>query len=197
MLARAALADSVAAGGDADAIAPEAERAGDAARLQAIVAANFQFIYRVLRRMLPADQADDATQQTFVVAARKPGRERAYLCKTAIGVAAHLRRSVARRREAPGDPALDEREGPYPTPEEAAEESVRLRLLDEVLSGLPLDLRTVFVLFELEGLPTAEIATALELPAGTVASRLRRAREEFHERAKRLRARLAFEGGKS
>jgi RNA polymerase sigma-70 factor (ECF subfamily) len=45
----------------------------------------------------------------------------------------------------------------------------------------------VFVLYELEGLSMAEIAGLLELPPGTVASRLRRAREEFHAQARRLR----------
>ena len=41
------------------------------------------------------------------------------------------------------------------------------------------DLRTAFVLFEIEGLTQREIGTALEIPEGTVASRVRRAREEF------------------
>jgi RNA polymerase sigma-70 factor (ECF subfamily) len=68
-------------------------------------------------------------------------------------------------------------------------------LLDEVLDAMTMDLRTVFVLFELEELPTAEIARLLEIPVGTAASRLRRAREEFHVLAKRVRARLSFRGG--
>jgi RNA polymerase sigma-70 factor (ECF subfamily) len=59
-----------------------------------------------------------------------------------------------------------------------------------------MDLRAVFVLFELEEMPTAEIAEALELPTGTVASRLRRAREEFRRIAARVQAREAFCGGK-
>jgi RNA polymerase sigma-70 factor (ECF subfamily) len=41
----------------------------------------------------------------------------------------------------------------------------------------------VFVLYELEELTMIEIARTLELPAGTVASRLRRAREVFEQRA--------------
>jgi RNA polymerase sigma-70 factor (ECF subfamily) len=44
-------------------------------------------------------------------------------------------------------------------------------------------------LFELEGLRTREIAELLEVPTGTVASRLRRARDAFHERAEQLRRR--------
>jgi RNA polymerase sigma-70 factor, ECF subfamily len=64
-------------------------------------------------------------------------------------------------------------------------------LLDAVLATLPPELRQVFVLFELEELTMREIAAALRLPAGTVASRLRRAREMFKaEAAKQLERRL-------
>jgi RNA polymerase sigma-70 factor (ECF subfamily) len=52
------------------------------------------------------------------------------------------------------------------------------------------DLRTVFVLHDIEGLTMAEIADALALNPGTVASRLRRAREDFNRRVTRAEARL-------
>jgi RNA polymerase sigma-70 factor (ECF subfamily) len=59
-------------------------------------------------------------------------------------------------------------------------EQKRLReMLDGVLDSMPADLRAVFVLTELEGLSAREIAELLEVPPGTVASRLRRAREAF------------------
>jgi RNA polymerase sigma-70 factor (ECF subfamily) len=48
---------------------------------------------------------------------------------------------------------------------------------------LSLELRAVFVLYELEDFTMAEIARTLELPPGTVASRLRRARETFERLA--------------
>jgi len=59
---------------------------------------------------------------------------------------------------------------------------------------MEMDLRAVFVLFELEELSTAEIAATLEIPMGTVSSRLRRAREEFQAATKRYRARGGEEG---
>jgi RNA polymerase sigma-70 factor, ECF subfamily len=171
-----------------------------AERLRGIVTEHFQLTYRLLRRLLPRDAAEDATQQTFAIVARKidrieQGRERAFLCATAIRVASHVRRLHVRRREV-ADEAIEEHAGDLPTPEEVAEGADRRRLLDEVLAALPTDLRTVFVLFELEGLPSHEIAALLDIPAGTAASRLRRAREEFHAYAKRVRARLAFVEGK-
>ena len=61
-------------------------------------------------------------------------------------------------------------------------------------AALALVLIVVFVLFELEELSMAEIAQVLELPPGTVASRLRRARETFHREAKRARARAGSGG---
>jgi RNA polymerase sigma-70 factor (ECF subfamily) len=51
-------------------------------------------------------------------------------------------------------------------------------------------------LFELEEMNTFEIAGLLQIPAGTVSSRLRRAREQFEEIAARARARREFRGGR-
>jgi RNA polymerase sigma-70 factor (ECF subfamily) len=69
-------------------------------------------------------------------------------------------------------------------------------LLDEILAAMTMELRLVFVLFEVEQLTMAEIARMLELPPGTVASRLRRAREDFAARVRRIEAKLEFSGGK-
>ena len=46
--------------------------------------------------------------------------------------------------------------------------------------------REVFVLFELEEMSSPEIAKLLEIPVGTIASRLRRAREAFRSVAERM-----------
>ena len=54
-------------------------------------------------------------------------------------------------------------------------------MLDAVLEGMPLDLRAVFILYELEEHTMSEIAVLLALAPGTVASRLRRARAHFDE----------------
>ena len=59
-----------------------------------------------------------------------------------------------------------------------------------------MDLRTVFVLHELEGLEVRQIAEIEEIPVGTASSRLRRARETFSAIAKRVRAGLISCGGR-
>jgi len=68
-------------------------------------------------------------------------------------------------------------------------------MLDEVLNRLPVDLRTVFVLHELEGLEVREIAEIEGIPVGTASSRLRRAREEFSAVARRVRGGLVTDRG--
>jgi RNA polymerase sigma-70 factor (ECF subfamily) len=179
---------------------PVPERSA-AERLEALASENFQFIWRSLRRLgVPPSAVDDAAQQVFEVASRRladiePGRERAFLFKSALFVAAEGRRTAARRRELHPDTVLEELVDPAPSPEQANEWAQKRALLDEILLAMRLEERTVFVLFELEELSMAEIAEIVEIPAGTVASRLRRAREEFHTQAKRVRARLTFDGG--
>ena len=61
-------------------------------------------------------------------------------------------------------------------------------MLDAALRCLEAKERDVFVLAELEELTKAEVALALRIPEGTVASRLQRARESFHAAVARLQA---------
>jgi RNA polymerase sigma-70 factor (ECF subfamily) len=158
-------------------------------RVSDVVHAHHDFIWRLLRRLgVPESNADDATQQVFCVAARRiadivPGSERSFLFGTALRIAADGQRSHHRHEQLDG--ALDERIAAGPNPEELLEIRRRRELLDQVLDALPLELRTVLVLFELEQLPKGEVAALLGIPEGTAVSRLRRARVEFKACAKR------------
>jgi RNA polymerase sigma-70 factor (ECF subfamily) len=67
--------------------------------------------------------------------------------------------------------------------------------LDEVLRGLPIELRTVFVLHEIEEVQITEIATIEGIPTGTVNSRLRRAREMFSTICRRVQSAVRREQG--
>lgn len=160
-------------------------------RFRAMVDGYFDFVWRSLRGLgVPSGDADDAAQQVFLVAVRKlgsitPGSERSFLFGTAIGVAANARRGRSRRREVGDDEGLDAHPDAAPDAEEQLRRKQARARLDAILGEMPLELRTVFVLFELESLTMAEIARMLDLPPGTVASRLRRARENFREGAAR------------
>jgi RNA polymerase sigma-70 factor, ECF subfamily len=180
--------------------APAAARPDDQARLRLAQAASegFDFIWRLLRRLgvRPEAAVDDAVQRVFEIAVRKTqylpaGTERAFLFRTALFVAAEERRRQHQtlKRAASAEP--EDLETPELDPERALAARRERELLDEVLDELPEKLRTVFVLFELEGLTTLAIANLLDIPAGTATSRLRLAREHFQDGARRLRARQA------
>jgi RNA polymerase sigma-70 factor (ECF subfamily) len=170
-------------------LSPEA-----AVRFRALVDANFSLIWRFLRGLgvSPAD-VDDVSQQVFWVAAQRldritVGSERAFLLATARGTAANARRAQARAREISDEGALAEQADERANPEQCASSRQARDVLDRFLDGLPEDVRSVFVLFELEGMTMAAIAEVLELPPGTVASRLRRGREDFQAAARRFQA---------
>lgn len=162
-----------------------------ATKLRALVDQHHAFVWRSLRRLgVPTDDVDDAVQKVFLVVAKKlaneaPQHEKAYLFAVAYRVASDARRSVKRRREVATELPITVDEGP--TPEEAMRRSQARAVLDTILDAMPLDLRAVFVLHELEETSMREIAELVGVPPGTVASRLRRAREEFEKLTKRFR----------
>lgn len=161
------------------------------ARLRTMVERYIDFVARVLRNAgTPQAEVDDDVQRTFITAARRlddvrPGAEKSFLLGIALHTAAHARRSVARRREVPEDQAPEVVDVSF-SPEQLTEQKRVRQMLDGVLERMDVDLRTVFVLYEFEELSMAEIAEVLTIPRGTVASRLRRAREDFRERVREL-----------
>jgi len=78
---------------------------------------------------------------------------------------------------------LDVEDPDAPCPERLLLQRLTTRCVDEAIAGLPESFRQVFVLRELEGLSYGEIAEALQMPVGTVMSRLSRARVRFRRAA--------------
>jgi RNA polymerase sigma-70 factor, ECF subfamily len=172
----------------------EAEAAGAEDRLRALIEVHYDFVWRSLRRlgMAPGD-VDDGAQQVFLVASRKldairEGSERSFLYQTALRVAADARRARKRRREVIGE-EVEHVLDCAPGADDLTDLHRARKKLDHILDAMTLELRAVFTLFELDQLTLTEIATLLEVPRGTVASRLRRARVEFFDRAARLAGR--------
>jgi RNA polymerase sigma-70 factor, ECF subfamily len=160
-------------------------------RLRALLAGHHAFVWRSLRRLgVPDCDVEDASQQVFLVAHRRmadivPESERSFLFQTALRVAADWRRAHKRRCEEAG---MDLPDVPdlAANPEEQIDQQRQRALLDRVLEAMPMELRAVFVLFELEEMTMMEIATVSDIPPGTVASRLRRARQAFRDAVKKM-----------
>lgn len=161
-------------------------------RQRTLALTHFASVWRFVRTLgVPPSAVDDAAQEVFLVVARKleriqPGTELAFLFSTAIHVAREIRRKHGREElaEDPDDEALELVQ--RCTPEDSLDRKEERDLLMHLLDGLSDELRTIFVLYELEGQSAVEIAAVLDIPIGTVASRLRRARAKFEVRLQRL-----------
>jgi RNA polymerase sigma-70 factor, ECF subfamily len=160
-------------------------------RLRQLVDKYVDLVARVLRNAGTAEaDVEDDVQRVFIALSNRlddvhAGAERSFLIQTALNMAAHARRTACRRREILTDTppeVVDSLVGP----EEMAHRRQVRRTLDRILGEMEGDLRAVFVLFEFEEMTTAEISSILDIPHGTVASRLRRARADFRERVSTL-----------
>jgi RNA polymerase sigma-70 factor (ECF subfamily) len=155
--------------------------------MRALMQDHFDFVWRTLRRLgVPSAELDDAVQKVFLVVDRKlslidAGSEQSFVFQTALRVASDVRRTLRRRREL-GETALPDRVDTSPGPDDAFDRKQARVMLDAVLEEMSIELRIVFILFELEELSSIEIGKILGLPTGTVVSRLRRARATFQAR---------------
>ncbi len=149
---------------------------------------HFDAVWRSAKRLgLDAGRAEDVAQRAFMVAAEKLesieiGKEKAYLLGVTTRLASDARKSVfylrGRSLDTPNAPSYQARTS---SPEDLVSRDQALRILDEALALLPDELRDVFVLSQVEEFTMQEISAMLEIPSGTVASRLRRARAAFGE----------------
>ena len=170
----------------------EASRAATA-RLERMFRAHHGVVWRMLRcRGLAPDAAADGTQEVFLVAAQRLGdiaadSERAFLISTALRIAHSSRRSSVRWQ-------LEENLDPADVQVvSVVERGSTLELVSLVLSRIDPALVEVFMLFEIAEFSSGEIGGLLGIPTGTVASRLRRAREAFREAARRVELTLSRE----
>lgn len=160
--------------------------------------AHARFVADFLARLgvSPRD-VDDLVQEVFLVVHRKGGfveeeaRPTTYLAAIAVRVASTARRTHARRRLANEPTAIDTMPSRDPSPHDSADTREALERVAKALDALDLEKRAVFVLFEINEEPCEEIARALDVPLGTVHSRLHAARAAF----KKAHARLTNERG--
>ncbi len=138
-------------------------------------------VFRLMVRIAGPRNAEDLTQQVFMQAFRKmtqfagDSRFETWLYRLALNEALQFLRRERRWRFQPltTDPMSQNR------PEQDGCEG--RDLLEQALQRIEPEQRSLFVLREVEKLSYREIAEAMNIPEGTVGSRLNRARRELQQ----------------
>ena len=170
--------------------------AGDQSAWDQIVRQNWRKVFNVAYKFVGRhEEAEDLTQDIFLKIFKALGTfdRRANFQTWIVSISRNLcidhYRSVRKERQTiarevdTGDlqPASPDR-----TPYAAAEHKDLRAMLREALQVLPATLRTAVVLRDLQELSYQEIAEKLDLPEGTVKSRINRGRIELARQLKRL-----------
>ena len=135
-------------------------------------------------------KAEDVCHDAFVSLfvnrpALEPGHEKTWLLKVAMNRCRDIWRSAWVRRVVSGSPAFEM----IPAPDTLGKHMEKAEVLQAVHS-LPADFREIFILYYYQGYGISEISGILNLPEGTISSRLSRGR-------KKLEAILGEERGES
>ncbi len=152
----------------------------------------FSFVWRALRR-LGVSEADlpDVLQEVFLVVHRRlpdfvaRADVRAWLYRICFRAARDRRRKAYARREVLTSDPIEPIDEPCHSALDELERREDARRFEAALEHLDLEQRAVLSLFELEGMAGPDIAVALEIPLGTVYSRLRLARAAFRRAVRR------------
>lgn len=162
-----------------------AHLAGDRHAFDRIVERYEQRVWAVCLRMCgDPDDARDAAQDTFVIAYRAIASFRGdaqlstWLHRVAVNASLDVLRKKGRNKAQPAED-IPEVPSDEPGPDEQAIRSSRAAAVHAALARLSDEHRTVIVLHDLQGLQYPEVAQALDVPVGTVKSRLHRARADL------------------
>jgi RNA polymerase sigma-70 factor, ECF subfamily len=185
-----------------DAALIERCRAGDVAAFEPLVEKYRQRVWRLAYNLLrDREEAWDVAQEAFIRAYQAlpsfRGQSAFYtwLYRIVMNVAADRARSRGARGRAFGtervpeedwDRELPDQNTTEEAPDVAAARREQRRKIDQALETLPEHHRKIVVLSDLEGLSYREIADTLEIPMGTVMSRLHNARKRLRDALKPL-----------
>lgn len=164
----------------------ELAQGGDSGAFDQLMAAHEKRIYGLCLRMMGGEHdAQDARQEALLRIWQKIGAYRgdAAFSTWACRVTANVCLDLLRRRGRQPHASLEElRESGFdvrdaaPTPEDEAQASETRDQIREAISSVPDGMRDVFILRDVQGRSVEETAQALGISAGTVKSRLSRAR---------------------
>ena len=142
--------------------------------------------YNLARWLVGRDEdAQDVVQDAYVRALKgfngfRGDNARAWLLAIVRNTAySWLKKHAKQSYMIPFDPAIHARTNDTPLYESSREE--RVQQLDEALNRLPVKMRELLVLREMEGWSYKQLASILNVPSGTVMSRLSRARQRLHQ----------------
>lgn len=134
-------------------------------------------VYRLLVRMVGLNDADDLLQQVFLQVFRTlsqfsgQSRFETWLYRVTVNESLqHLRKQKRRRWVSLESDIMDRQPG-------QERDFDQKELMEHALERLEPDLRSLFLLREVEKQSYAEISAVTQIPEGTVASRLSRARQ--------------------
>lgn len=154
-------------------------REGDRNAQQALYIKCQLSVARVAAKIVGNQDGPDVTQNVFLQVFRKldsfegNARFETWLYRLTVNAALQHLRKVNRRKV---NSLVQEPMSRNPTDEQS---HIHRELLEGALQRLPPDLRIIFVLKEVESKSYDEIASIANIPAGTVGSRLTRARQEL------------------
>ncbi len=155
--------------------------------LMSLVEEHHEMLYRYAYRLSgSAVDADDLTQQTYLVAQNKLDQLRdktkagGWLCAILRNLFLKERRELQKLTLVP----LDETATSEEKEEPKDDWEVTPELLQESLNELPEEFRTPIILFYFENLSYRQIAEAMEIPLGTVMSRLARGKGQLRSQLK-------------
>jgi len=172
-----------------DAVLVRKAQQGDMDAFESLVRKYQQRVYALCRRLTGAHQsADDLAQETFIKAyyalERFDTQWPLYPWLRRIALNTGLNYLKARKRERPLlEGTLGGRRTPFSAPADGPEEQLERAefeaRFERAVASLPADQRSVFVLRFQESMSYEEISRTLDLPIGTVMSRLNRARQKL------------------
>lgn len=171
--------------------------AGDSAAWESVVRTHTRRVYNLCYRFTARrEEAEDLTQEVFLRVFRTlksynpaQGSLGVWLHRVARNLLIDHYRATRKERLAvaldDALPHLEQKETGAPRPDRAFARTELSATVQQALSGLSPELREAVVLRDLQGLEYREIGQVLDIPEGTVKSRINRGRAELGRLLKR------------